>query len=91
MPGLGTEMVQGCVLVNEIEQEAATSGEEACHLCQHSVSVHSINETVKRVGHEEDDVKTSSGERHGPGVPLTEGHVDTRGGGFPTPPVEQKF
>src|SRR5215475_14162865 len=89
MPGLGTKMAQGYVTVDEIEQEAPASGEDARHLCQHPTVVHGINEKAKRLRHEEYDVKTSRGERHGPGIPMTEGHVDTCGGGFPTSTVEQ--
>src|SRR5215471_4934239 len=51
MPGLGTKMLQGYVTVDEIEQEAPASGEDACHLCQHPTVVHGINEIAKRLCH----------------------------------------
>jgi hypothetical protein len=51
MPGLGTKMAQSYVTVDEIEQEASASGEEACHLCQHPTVVHRINEKAKRLCH----------------------------------------
>ena len=42
-------MAQGYVSVDEIEQEAAASGEDACHLCQHPMIVHGINEIAKKI------------------------------------------
>src|SRR5204862_3191324 len=64
--------------------------EDACHFCQHPVVVRRIDETVKGVAHQEDDIKTGGRESHGSGIPLTERHAQTRGYGFPTPPVEQE-
>jgi hypothetical protein len=47
MPGLGTKMAQGYVTVDEIEQEAPASGEDACHLCQHPTVVHASTKKPK--------------------------------------------
>jgi hypothetical protein len=44
-------MAQGYVTVDEIEQEAPASGENACHLCHHPTVVHGINEKAKRLRH----------------------------------------